>query len=158
MRWHEEGRAPATKFPLDNPEEPSVRFVRYLNNMFFELENVTQPWRLQMTLRRFMRPLLGSIFALFVLGLSHVLMGQAVNGTLLGTVTDPTGAVVSNAKVTIVLTGQRVAYSTVTNGSGDFTEPIFLPERMPSLSSRRVSRKKPGKTSLSPQTPRCVSM
>ena len=76
-----------------------------------------------MTLRRFMRPLLGSIFALFVLGLSHVLMGQAVNGTLLGTVTDPTGAVVSNAKVTIVLTGQRVAYSTVTNGSGDFTEP-----------------------------------
>ena len=74
-------------------------------------------------LRKLMRPFLGSVIALLVLGFSHALLGQAVNGTLLGTVTDPTGAVVSNAKVTIVLTGQSVEYTSVTNESGNFTEP-----------------------------------
>jgi hypothetical protein len=48
---------------------------------------------------------------------------QAVNGTILGTVTDPTGATVANAKVTIELTGQSSVYTTVTNESGNFTEP-----------------------------------
>ncbi len=76
-----------------------------------------------MTLRKMMRPIIGSIFVLLVLGFSHALLGQAVNGTLLGTVADSTGAVVPNAKVTIVLTGQSTAYETVTNGSGDYTEP-----------------------------------
>ena len=76
-----------------------------------------------MNVRKIMRPIIGSIFALLVLGFSHALLGQAVNGTLLGTVTDATGAVVPNAEVTIVLTGQSAQYKTVTNGSGDFTEP-----------------------------------
>jgi hypothetical protein len=57
------------------------------------------------------------------MSLSQTIFAQAVNGTLLGTVTDPTGAVVSNAKVTIVLTGQSVEHATVTNGSGDFIVP-----------------------------------
>ena len=62
-------------------------------------------------LHKLMRPFLGPIVVLFVLGFSHALMGQAVNGTLLGTVTDPSGAVVSNATVTIVLTGQSVEHT-----------------------------------------------
>ncbi len=76
-----------------------------------------------MKVRNTMRPIIGSIFALLVLGFTHALLGQAVNGTLLGTVTDATGAVVPNAPVTIVLTGQSAQYKTVTNGNGDFTEP-----------------------------------
>ena len=76
-----------------------------------------------MTLRKMMRLIIGSVLALFVLGFSHALLGQAVNGTLLGTVTDSTGKVVANAQVTIVLTGQSAQYATVTNGSGDYTEP-----------------------------------
>ena len=72
---------------------------------------------------KIMRPILGSIFALLVLGFSHALLGQAVNGTMLGTVTDPTGAVVRNAKVTIILVGQSVEYTSVTNENGDYTEP-----------------------------------
>src|ERR1035441_9560969 len=76
-----------------------------------------------MTLQKTMRPIIGSIFALLVLGFAHLLLGQAVSGTLLGTVTDSSGAVVPNAKVTIVLTGQSAAYETVTNASGDYTEP-----------------------------------
>jgi len=48
---------------------------------------------------------------------------QAVSGTIVGIVTDPTGAFVANAQVTIVLTGQSVAHNSVTNESGNFTEP-----------------------------------
>ena len=59
-----------------------------------------------MTLRKLMKFIIGQGLALFMLGLAHAVMGQAVNGTLLGTVTDSTGNVVPNAQVTIVLTGQ----------------------------------------------------
>ena len=76
-----------------------------------------------MTLRKLMKFIIGQGLALFMLGLAHAVMGQAVNGTLLGTVTDSAGNVVANAQVTIVLTGQSVRYATVTNGSGDYTEP-----------------------------------
>ena len=55
------------------------------------------------------------------------LLAQAVNGTVVGTVTDLTGAVVTGAQVTIVLTGQQTTYSTVTNESGNFTEPDLPP-------------------------------
>ena len=65
----------------------------------------------------------GSLILMAVLAFSHVLFGQAVTGTLLGTVSDPTGAVVSNAQVTIVLAGQSSEYTTRTNENGDFTEP-----------------------------------
>jgi hypothetical protein len=72
---------------------------------------------------KLMRPLLGSAIAFALLAFSQALPGQAVNGTLLGTVTDPSGAVVPNAKVTIILTGQDVEHTVVTNESGNFTEP-----------------------------------
>ncbi len=52
---------------------------------------------------------------------------QAVNGTILGTVTDPTGATVANAQVTIELTGQNIVHTSVTNESGNFTEPDLPP-------------------------------
>jgi hypothetical protein len=51
------------------------------------------------------------------------LMGQAVTGTIVGTVTDSSGAIVTNAKVTIELTGQSLTQNSVTNESGNFTEP-----------------------------------
>ena len=53
--------------------------------------------------------------------------GQAVSGTIVGTVTDSTGASVANAQVTIVLTGQSKVYSSVTNESGNFTQPDLPP-------------------------------
>ena len=69
------------------------------------------------------RKLSAFLVALLFLSLSQTIFAQAVNGTLLGTVTDSTGAAVPNAKITIVLTGQSVEHATVTNGSGDFTVP-----------------------------------
>ncbi|MGB8539078.1 MAG: carboxypeptidase-like regulatory domain-containing protein, partial [Acidobacteriaceae bacterium] len=58
----------------------------------------------------------------FLLAGSH-LYAQAVSGTIVGTVTDAGGAAVTNAQVTIVLTGQQTTYNAVTNDSGNFTEP-----------------------------------
>jgi hypothetical protein len=55
------------------------------------------------------------------------LHAQAVSGTIVGNITDPSGSVVPNAQVTIVRAGQSSVYSTVTNESGNFTEPDLPP-------------------------------
>ena len=61
--------------------------------------------------------------ALLLLGAQHSLFSQAVTGTIVGTVTDATGATVPNAHVTIVLVGQSLEHAAITNESGNFTEP-----------------------------------
>ena len=76
---------------------------------------------------KLMRPILGSIFALFVLCYSHALLGQAVSATLLGTVTDATGASVANAKVATTETATGLIHESVTNESGNFTIPNLQP-------------------------------
>jgi hypothetical protein len=48
---------------------------------------------------------------------------QAVTGTVLGTVTDATGAVVANAKVTLTEVNTQVSRSAESNGSGNYTFP-----------------------------------
>ena len=55
------------------------------------------------------------------------LTAQAVSGTIVGTVVDQSGAVVPNAQVTIVLTGQNEQHNTITNESGNFTWPNLAP-------------------------------
>src|SRR5215470_11058940 len=54
-------------------------------------------------------------------------MGQAVTGTIVGTVTDTSGAAMVNATVVISLTGQNFTHTTTTNESGNFTEPSLSP-------------------------------
>jgi hypothetical protein len=72
-----------------------------------------------------------SIAALCVLLLMVFLVrtsaAQAVSGTILGSVTDLTGATVANAKVTLVLTGQSLEHTSVSNANGDFTQPNLPP-------------------------------
>lgn len=80
-----------------------------------------------MTLRKMMRPIIGSVFALLMLGFSQVLLGQAVNGTLLGTVTDSTGAAIADAQVTATLTSTGAIHQSTTNGSGNYTFPDMQP-------------------------------
>lgn len=80
-----------------------------------------------MTLQKLMRPIIGSLFALFVFGFTHALLGQAVNGTLLGTVTDSTGAAIPNAQVTATLTSTGAIHQSNTNGSGNYTFPDMQP-------------------------------
>src|SRR5260370_17413349 len=69
-------------------------------------------WRLSMAL------LLGTI----LLGFSAPVMGQAVNATLLGTVSDSSGAAVSNAKVTITETNTGIPHPSPAN---DNSKSVF---------------------------------
>jgi hypothetical protein len=73
------------------------------------------------------RSLIGTMLILFVLGCSHALLGQAVNGTLLGTVTDATGASIANAKITATQSATGLLHESVTNESGNFTFPDLQP-------------------------------
>src|SRR5438270_1091025 len=50
-------------------------------------------------------------------------VAQSVSGTLLGTVNDPTGAVVQNATVTATESGTNEARATKTNESGNYSFP-----------------------------------
>jgi hypothetical protein len=58
---------------------------------------------------------------------SLLLNAQAVNGTLLGTVTDSTGATVANAKVTVTETATSALHQSATNESGNYTFPDLPP-------------------------------
>ena len=77
--------------------------------------------------RKLKGPILGLFAVLLVFGLSPVLQGQAVTGTLLGTVTDSTGASVVNAKVIAKLTTTGAINTSATNGSGNYTFPDMQP-------------------------------
>ena len=71
------------------------------------------------------------ICAVFALWLAFPVgsLGQAVNATLLGTVTDVSGAVVANAKVMITEINTGVSHSGQTNDSGNYTFSDMPPGR-----------------------------
>ncbi len=58
---------------------------------------------------------------------STPLGAQAVNGTLLGIVTDTTGASVANAHITVTESSTGVSQQTVSNESGNYTLPGLQP-------------------------------
>jgi hypothetical protein len=60
-----------------------------------------------------------AVFAVLALSLSAV--AQVQNGQFSGAVTDPTGAAVANAKVTVTNQGTNLNVSTTTNSSGNYT-------------------------------------
>src|SRR5258707_15600886 len=73
------------------------------------------------------------LFALFFLlgtiliGFSEPVRGQAVNATLLGTVTDSSGAAVANVKMTITETNTGISRTSQTNESGNYVLPDLPP-------------------------------
>src|ERR671918_412673 len=64
---------------------------------------------------------------LFSLLLACALFAQRDLATLVGTVTDPSGGVVANAKVTITEVGTGQVYTLVTTSTGDFVRPALKP-------------------------------
>lgn len=64
--------------------------------------------------------------ALCVLLLPTAARAQAVYGNIVGTVTDPSGAAVPNAKVTITDTGRNVSFTATTNESGVFNQRFLI--------------------------------
>jgi Carboxypeptidase regulatory-like domain len=69
-----------------------------------------------------------AVLALAVLSIGAA-YSQAVNGTLLGSVTDSSGAVVANAKVTITETNTNISHTAITNESGNYTFGDLPPGR-----------------------------
>ena len=71
--------------------------------------------------------LLIAALASLILMLAPLSRGQAVSATLLGNVTDNTGAAVPNAAVQILESATGIARAGVTNESGNFTFPDLTP-------------------------------
>ncbi len=69
--------------------------------------------------------LTGAFFLLTTVGLR----GQAITGTLVGTIRDATGAVIAAAHITATNTQTNVAQSTVSGSAGDYTIPTLPPGR-----------------------------
>lgn len=63
-----------------------------------------------------------------LLAIPSILFAQAgATGTILGTVTDSTGAVVPNARITVTNTATQVSSKTTTNSVGDYNVPALNP-------------------------------
>jgi len=60
-------------------------------------------------------------------GLSSVIWGQAITGAIVGAVTDATGAVTPDAKVTIANKNTGYAAHTATDMSGQYRTPSLPP-------------------------------
>src|SRR5438270_1054443 len=54
--------------------------------------------------------------------------GQAVYGSIFGTVTDPSGAVIPNAKVTVTDVRKGTSDAYTTNGSGNYSATHLIPD------------------------------
>lgn len=67
------------------------------------------------------------ILAVLVAGLFYTCWGQTSTGRISGRVTDPSGAVVVGAQVTITNVGKAVKRTLDTNGSGDYVAPNLEP-------------------------------
>ncbi len=67
------------------------------------------------------------ILALTFLFLSSLALAQRDLGTLTGTVTDPSGAAVPNAKVTITEDATALSYDVTTGANGEYTRPLLKP-------------------------------
>src|SRR5215471_12011104 len=70
-----------------------------------------------------------SVIACTILALvSTAAYGQAVFGNIVGTATDPQGAAVANAKVTVTSQTKNTSVTTTTNESGNFSVSHLIPD------------------------------
>ena len=68
-----------------------------------------------------------AIFAVMLV-FAHTLWGQAgATGTILGTVTDSSGAIIPNVKVTVTNTATNTAFRTTSSSAGDYYAPSLQP-------------------------------
>src|ERR1700720_2750871 len=101
------------------------RFHRQHKSLAFNTEEFTvfgapgliKLWHLSLTV----------LLAASMLGFSSQVRGQAVNATLLGTVTDSSGAAAADVKMTITETNTGIGRTSQTNESGNYVFPDLPP-------------------------------
>jgi hypothetical protein len=73
---------------------------------------------------------LGVLASLLVLScfFTQAAFGQAVFGSILGTINDPSGAAVNGAKVTVTSQTKDTSFSTTTNESGNYEQTHLIPD------------------------------
>jgi len=67
------------------------------------------------------------LVALLILTNGRAVWSQTVQGVITGTITDPTGAVVPNATVTITNVGTNISQATTTGSDGSYRFPLVPP-------------------------------
>src|ERR1700729_4331170 len=65
--------------------------------------------------------------AILLMTTGRVFAQAGATGTILGTVTDSTGAILPAVKVTVTNTQTNVAFRTVTSSAGDYNAPALNP-------------------------------
>src|SRR5947208_769670 len=65
---------------------------------------------------------LASLLVALALSAPQAIFGQAVYGSISGNLTDPAGAAVPQAKITITDVGKGVTYNTASNESGNYSQ------------------------------------
>ena len=93
---------------------------------------------------------------LLVCGNVGSVLGQAVSGSLLGTITDASGAAVPNAQVTITEINTGIVRKAETNASGNYSSRPSKPEFTESASNTLVFEPLSSKASNYSSTPRFV--
>jgi hypothetical protein len=68
------------------------------------------------------------VFGLVCLLTSRPVSGQAVYGSIFGTLTDPSGAAVPNAKVTVTSATKATSVVVTTNGDGNYSATHLIPD------------------------------
>jgi len=68
-----------------------------------------------------------ALCASLLLGFSQIASAQQVFGSIVGTVTDPSGAAVNNAKITISDIQKGTKFEVITNESGNYTKGQLIP-------------------------------
>jgi hypothetical protein len=76
--------------------------------------------------------------ALWLLFLAHLALGQTSTGSIVGTVTDQSGAQIADATITVTNVATGVVRSTVTNNLGAYSAPVLPP------GTYRITASKPG--------------
>ncbi len=69
-----------------------------------------------------------AVFTLFISLWTPPASGQAVFGSIFGTVTDPSGAAVPNAKVTVTSATKATSYTATTNADGNYSVTHLIPD------------------------------
>jgi hypothetical protein len=71
----------------------------------------------------------GHVCLVLLMSLPRLALAQATTGSIIGTVTDPSGAAVSDARVTIRNLDQNITTTAQTNESGNYTKSQLIPGR-----------------------------